>query len=482
MPASEPGAEVEARAGAAGGGGEGGRWGRALARLGLRSWRLTDVARAVLSGALAVMLVKVTGAGLKYGVEIAYARWMGPAEYGALAYAVGWAELLSIPASLGLVTASLRFVPQYAARGAHGRLRGYLARGQQLALAGGVAVALPAMALAWALAPAAARGPLVVGLACTVPLALVRVQSAMLRGFKRVATSYVGLLVVAPAGGLAAAYALATATGARPSLAATSALGGVLVAVVAGQALALRAAMPRAARYAEAAPQTRRWLAVAWPLLVVSGFTVLLDRADLLMVGALEGVADAGRYNAATRTARLISFLLTALSAMAVPLMSEAWAAGDRTRLEGVMRTVIGWVFWPSLALSVALIAFGKAVLGLFGDGFAAAYGALVLLTLGQLANAATGPVVYLLGITGHERLTARLSVGAAVFNLAANVVLIRALGFVGAAWATALTMAAWNLGAAYWVRRRVGVSVFRVWAQMLRLAPAPPPSGDEKA
>jgi O-antigen/teichoic acid export membrane protein len=289
-----------------------------------------------------------------------------------------------------------------------------------------------------------------------------------------VAASYVGLLLVAPAGGLAAAYALATATSWRPSLAATCALGGVFVAVVGGQAVALRRAAPPEARQAEAAPRTRHWLRVALPLLVVSGFTVLLDRADLLMVGALEGVADAGRYNAATRTARLISFLLTALSAMAVPLMSEAWAAGDRARLEGVMRTVIGWIFWPSLALSVALIAFGEAVLGLFGDGFEAAYGALVLLTLGQLTNAATGPVVYLLGITGHERLTARLSVGAAGFNLAANAALIHALGFTGAAWATALTMAAWNMGAAYWVRRRVGVSVFRAWAQMLRLAPPP--------
>ena len=83
-----------------------------------RSWgflptSLSDLGQVVLAGASAALVLRAGGAGLKYLMEILFARWLGAEEYGAFAYAYNWAQLLSIFAGLGLVTTTLRFVPEY---------------------------------------------------------------------------------------------------------------------------------------------------------------------------------------------------------------------------------------------------------------------------------------------------------------------------------------------------------------------------------
>ena len=50
-------------------------------------------------------------------------------------------------------------------------------------------------------------------------------------------------------------------------------------------------------------------------------------------------------------------------------------------------------MFWPSLAIALAYVAFGAMVLSLFGPGFEHGYPVLVILSCGQLASAVVGPV-----------------------------------------------------------------------------------------
>ncbi len=58
-----------------------------------------------------------------------------------------------------------------------------------------------------------------------------------------------------------------------------------------------------------------------------------------------------------------------------------------RDELQTFMHGVIQWIFWPTLAAGLFLLAIGEFALGLFGEGFAAGYPVLWLLMLGFLAR-----------------------------------------------------------------------------------------------
>ena len=85
-------------------------------------------------------------------------------------------------------------------------------------------------------------------------------------------------------------------------------------------------------------------------------------------------------------------------------------------------------------------------LMGLFGDTFKGGATALVVLTLGQLVNAATGSVGYILQMTGKHQLLTLIVATAAAVNLGLNYMLIPAMGMDGAALASLVAMAVLNL------------------------------------
>src|SRR5690606_31947914 len=101
-----------------------------------------DGLRATLArGSGSAFLISLLGFGLMYALRVALVKWMGRAEYGEYAFALSWATVLVLIASLGLPLAALRYMPQYIAAGDAARLRGLLRFGQALTLVGGALVA-----------------------------------------------------------------------------------------------------------------------------------------------------------------------------------------------------------------------------------------------------------------------------------------------------------------------------------------------------
>jgi O-antigen/teichoic acid export membrane protein len=104
------------------------------------------------------------------------------------------------------------------------------------------------------------------------------------------------------------------------------------------------------------------------------------------------------------------------------------------------------------------LAAFGSIVLRLFGPGFEHGYAALLILTLGQLVNAFTGPAVSLLTMTGHQVVTARVLSTSAVFGVVFGLVFTRIWGSVGTAVAFSGAMVLWNAWLAIFVMRKLQI------------------------
>ena len=127
-------------------------------------------------------------------------------------------------------------------------------------------------------------------------------------------------------------------------------------------------------------------------------------------------------------------------------------------------------------------------VLGAFGDAFQAGRGVVLILAVGQLFNAATGPVAGLLNMTGHHDRYARITVTISTLNLIGNVPGVLLWGMHGAAAVTSTLIAAQNVWAWYEVRRLLDIDstplgFLRVYgsAATLAIVPATDPLAEQQ-
>lgn len=401
-----------------------------------------DVA-AILQGAALALFLQVVGAGTAYLSVVLLARWMGAAEFGIYGFALAWIVPLATVASLGLPTANIRFVAQYRALDDWPAIRGLSTRSRALTACLGLVIA-GAGAIGTLLAspyldPAFVR-PLVVAF-CSLPLlGLIRLRSAMARGFGWAGIAFGPALIMTPA--LLVVFSLllrhlsGTLTALQAVLATLTAYAVVLIVLE----IVLAARLGPVFKRVVPSFSTRTWLRVALPLLLYSGAVVVILHLDSICIGLMLTAEDVGIYTTATRTAFLATYALQAVNAMAAPRLSVYHAKGQSGALPPLLKTLSQWIFWPTLAIVLGEIAFGRSILGLFGGEFGAGYPALVVLALGHLATAAAGPAPILLAMTGHQNDLVIVYGAAIALNLAANVVLIPIFGLQGAALATAGT------------------------------------------
>ena len=92
------------------------------------------------------------------------------------------------------------------------------------------------------------------------------------------------------------------------------------------------------------------------------------------------------------------------------------------------------------------------------GSEFAGAENYILVLGLGQLANAFFASVSFFLSMTGHEKLVSRVLFFVMLFNIALNLGLIPLFGPMGAAAATAISMAIQNIILYRLARRVTGI------------------------
>ena len=167
-------------------------------------------------------------------------------------------------------------------------------------------------------------------------------------------------------------------------------------------------------------------------------------QAGVIVVGISEapGVAI---YSAAAATSELVAFPVFAATRASAPKFAALHAQQRRLELQALVTNIIRWTFWPSLAIALIFVAFGSMVLRLFGPGFEQGYPMLLILTLGQLVNAFTGPVASLLNMTGHQVVTARVQSTSAILGVVFGLAFTPIWGSVGTAVAFSAALALGN-------------------------------------
>jgi O-antigen/teichoic acid export membrane protein len=188
--------------------------------------------------------------------------------------------------------------------------------------------------------------------------------------------------------------------------------------------------------------------------LLRNGFALVLP----ILISLWVSERDVGLYGAALRIAVLTSFVLIALNSVVAPRFASAYSLGDHKMLADLARrssTISAVVAVPIVAL---LAVFSRPIMGAFGAEFAAAAPYLCILLVGQLTNALTGSVGFLLTMTGHERDLQKAVFQSTVLGILLLLLLTPKLGVLGGAIAFSFNLFWQNIGAAVYAYRRLNI------------------------
>ncbi len=404
----------------------------------------------------------IAGAALTYVAQLLIARLVGATSYGVYSYVIAWMTILAYIAALGFDVSLLRLLPAYRASALTGLAHGLLRYAERRGAAAGCAIMLAGGLLLWVLRdrlPAEQIRTFVLGLALVPIWALLWISSSAVRAFGGVVAALAPDRIVRD-GALVVVLGLLTLwSGAHFDASAVmlftvmSSLAGLVIVRISlwrWRPMAIVAAVPE---YAAAA-----WRVTALPLVLISVAETLLNRTGVVLLGWSGQTVAAGVYALTFNLAMTVMLPRTAVNALFAPLVSELSARGDRTALQFVVTRTALWTLVSGLCIALPLMLLAEPLLSWFGPDFAQGATAMRVLLLGQIVAAGFGPQMFLMTMTGNERIAAILLIGSAILNGLFGMFLIGGLGLTGAAIATSSALVVWNVGMAVFVWRGLGL------------------------
>jgi O-antigen/teichoic acid export membrane protein len=127
-----------------------------------------------------------------------------------------------------------------------------------------------------------------------------------------------------------------------------------------------------------------------------------------------------------------------------------------------LFRALVKWISLSTLVATISLILLRDEVLFIFGTSFQNAAETLVVLAIAQWIVATVGPAGYVLLMTGKERVELVGKVVISVLNVVLNFLLVPPFGILGAAVATAISLAILNVIRLAAVQSSLGFYSFR--------------------
>lgn len=394
------------------------------------------------------LLGGVTGSVVSLVLAAVVGRHLGTTGAGTYFLVVAVFMIVSNVAELGADTGLVRFISSARATGRDEEIRWLIRTAVAPVLLVGLAVVAVAGVVVRSqpdLFPELSRTFIVAVATVAVLSSLTAVVLAVVRGFGDVVVYPLLQNVAVPLLRLGGIVAV---------LAAGFGVTSVLAAWMAPVPIILLAAAIVAVRLLRRAGMGREPLSAAQRLVVsrefwtfsaarglTAGIEILLEWADVLIVGALASPTAAGIYAVATRCARGGEVVQQAARIAIGPTISAALARHEHETVRtiyGLVTAAMIWVAWP---FYFVLAIFGSSVLAIFGTGFPDGAVALAILALAMGVATAAGAVqtILLMGGRGSWQLADKSSV--LVLNLALDFVLVPMWGIRGAAlaWAVAI-------------------------------------------
>lgn len=412
----------------------------------------------------------ISAAGMLFGLVMSYVllgiltRTLSVEDFGVYGVLVSMLEMTIVVVLCGLPQAIDRYTALYNARSEPGKVRSLVVGSLVVMVAlGGVgyaAVALAAMPIARAFLGGPDRAAALILFSVSFPAALLlRVALAVFVGFKQVRFFVLVDRVLIPSlKMLLGIAALAMGYGLLGWLGAYSA--AMIVGLAATFGL-LRVRMWPYLRVSARRPiPIREILDFAWPLMLVNATAFIAKDVPVLWLGRTGDIASAGFLRLYLQIAGLFLLVLSALSRIHLPVITELLSQKKGEEARRTHRRISKWGFVVGIYGAGAFLVLGSEFIAiLFTPAYAASFGALLILCLGALTRLSCGPCHAVLRAMGATRMNLLSALVGAVALGVTGAFAIPRLGTLGASLAIALSWMTQDAVAAWQAFRRGGFS-----------------------
>lgn len=419
-----------------------------------------SIRRGLAANSLGIMALRTGSMALGFVSTVILARYLGASGYGIYAWALAWATVLQLIATLGLDTLMVREVAAQKAMTTWSAMRGLLRSGPLIVLCSSLTLAAGVIAAGLVFVSSAQQATFVIAIAIVPILALTNVREGVMQGLGRVIPSRLPEDLFRPAVFIVLLVVGWRALSLSRSAPTAMALQGVatFLAFVAGLLL-LRWALPAQLSSTVGHLRITPWVRQALPLVVVRAVNTVLSQVDVILVGILRDSTQVALYATATRIAALVGIAEFAVNAAFLPVISRLFVESgvDQLRTGAPLVALAGVVL--SAAIAAPLIVFAPYVLHFFGPSFSGGVFALRVLCVSLVLSAVSGLNVALLNMTKHVRAVIVGSSFGLATNVTLNLLLIPGHGADGAAVAWLLSILVWNGILELQVKRSLGIS-----------------------
>ena len=408
----------------------------------------SDITQAAGSAAY-VSVGNIGGTFLKYGSNLIIQRGFGAAVFGLYTLCLSMVGLVTAIFNLGLDDAMLRFVPIYRAKRKPASLRALAIFCTALAGVSGILGALfLVLGAPWlaTIRHSPILVPALVLIAPLVPLSCLQtVWLGGLQGFKDFKWRVLLQRVLLPVALILLFIGVDLFFHTLSAVIIATVVYGFIGAILSFYFFFRK--MPEVQRVEPGAYEVRRWFGFAAPNFLTSIVDTVLESMDTLLL-ALFAVSNValGQYAAAIKFSSFIAMPLASFNAMFAPTIAELHSQGEHQKLAVMFQIVTKWSITFSLPIFWIVTLFSVPLLSISGPQFIPAWPLVVAFAVGSMINVATGPVGYILLMTGHTRTSFLNSLTAVIVNVAVGVVLTPRYGAMGVAISTGIAVSVVNL------------------------------------
>lgn len=409
------------------------------------------------------LVIKILSTALSFLTSVFLARILGISEYGTYIYALSLKALLGFIAIFGFDRFLIKEISVLNSKQAWGEISGILRFSNKTTSIISVVLFVLATLSVWGLV--GYKDPqrlyiLSIAFASLIPGALGGLRAATLSGLNFVLLGQLPDLLLQPIIFISLTSLVYFYIGSSINL--LWVMGAWLLSTWINFLLGifiLLKKIPEPAKHAEPNyEKSKEWIANALPFIFISAMNVVLNKTDIIMLEPIAGSAAVGIYAVCTRSSQFVAFILMAMNSSLAPTIARLYANGQKENLQKIITKTTRVVSLTAIPIVLVLVIFGKQILSLYGPEFISGYTTLLILSISQLVNVATGSVGLLLNMTGNQQEVA-IGIGiSAALNVLLNIFLIPHYGIAGAAFATASSMVIQNFHLMFVVHKRLGI------------------------
>ena len=190
----------------------------------------------------------------------------------------------------------------------------------------------------------------------------------------------------------------------------------------------------------------KKLLVFSFPLMLAAILIFINNRINTLMIGYYLPAQQVGIYNIAWRVGWTSVFILNVFTSMFAPMISTLYHRGEIQKLGQLFKTITKWIVAGNLIVLAIVLLFSVEIMRIFGKEFINGSTALIIITIGQVANAGTGSAGTINTMTGHSMYELYCNLLILILGAGLNYFLIPVYGISGAAVTSLITIGTINI------------------------------------